>query len=62
MSMDETSPVSMADTSALLACARRLADRAELNGQQTLHFVLSITADSLADNLATASDMDDGNG
>ncbi|HEY8329018.1 MAG TPA: hypothetical protein VIO59_11310 [Rhodanobacter sp.] len=50
----------MAETSALLACCRRLADRAQVNNQQTLHFVLALTADSLADNLATASDMDDG--
>jgi len=57
MSMDETGPVQMAETSQLLSRLRALSDRAELNGQQTLHFVLSITADSLADNLATASDM-----
>jgi len=58
--MDETGPVLMAETSRLLACTRALSERAAINGQQTLHFVLSITADSLADNLATASDMDDG--
>lgn len=59
MSMDESGPVSMAETSRLLACTRALSERASVNGQMTLHFVLSIAADSLADNLATASDMDD---
>ncbi|MET4567812.1 hypothetical protein [Rhodanobacter soli] len=53
----ETGPVLMAETSRVLACLRALSDRAESHGQQALHFVLSITADSLADNLETAADM-----
>jgi|GEM_PF-5143322 len=60
MSNESTGPVTAFELGAALSFLRCLSDRAQDNNQQTLHFVLSITADSLSDNLEMASDMDDG--
>jgi len=51
--MDEqlTGPVSVAEAQAVVAQLRQLAERAAENHQATFHFVFSLTADSLADNV-----------
>jgi hypothetical protein len=46
-----TGPVSVSEAQAVVALLRGLAGRAAENHQATLHFVFSLTADSLADNV-----------
>jgi hypothetical protein len=50
--------VSAAEGVAIASQLRELADRAEQNGQQLLHFVYAMAAESLTDNLANAAEMD----
>lgn len=57
MSSDQTGPVSVAEVSAIVAQLRELTARAAENGQQMFHFVLSMGAESLADNIENAADM-----
>lgn len=51
--MDEqmTGPVSVAEAQAVVSQLCRLAERAAENHQASLHFVFSLTAQSLADNV-----------
>lgn len=51
MSNDETGPVSVAEVTAVVDRLRGLSARAADNGQQSFHFVLSMGAESLADNV-----------
>lgn len=60
--MDElsTGPVSVSEAQAVVAQLRQLAGRAAENNQATFHFVFSLTADSLADNVDTVAEWGEG--
>ncbi|MGN6236987.1 hypothetical protein [Dyella sp.] len=60
MSLSEhAGPVTLTEVQAVVDQLRELAQRSAENGQQMFHFVFSLGADSLADNLDAASDLDD---
>ena len=52
-------PVSAGEVREIVEQLRDMSARAQQNGQQTFHFVLSVGAESLADNLAIACDEAD---
>lgn len=56
---DHAGPVTLTDAQAVVELLRELAHRSAENGQQMFHFVFSVGAESLADNLHAASDLDD---
>lgn len=61
MSSDAVGPVTVAEVMEVVGVLRVLADRAAETGQQMFHFVLSVGAESLADNMENAVDMEDDN-
>ena len=52
-------PVSAGEVREVIEQLRDMSARAQQNGQRVFHFVLSVGADSLADNLAMACDEAD---
>jgi len=59
MDEHETGPVSVAEAEAVVAQLRQLAGRAAEHRQATFHFVFSLTAESLADNVDAAAEWGD---
>lgn len=59
MDDQNTGPVSAADGDAAVSHLRALAQRAADHRQTTFHFVFSIAADSLADNVEQVADWGD---
>lgn len=59
LTADSCGPVTPGEVAAVVAELQGLAARAAEHGQQAFHFVLSIGAESLADNLSTADAWDD---
>lgn len=58
MSVEATGPVSVGEVQAVVVQLREMSARAAECGQEAFHFVLAMGAESLADNLESAADMD----
>ena len=59
MNVDACGPVTPAEVRAVVDQLVSLAERAAEHGQGMFHFVLSMGAESLADNLDVAGDLED---